>query len=103
MSSCKTWRWRRSRRPCGAWAKIVRWEIFEPVVKAAVSTAPKGPGGRRRFHPLLMFKGLVLQRLHGLAEDAAAFQITGRKSFRAFPGLTPGDAVPGRATGAQRR
>ncbi|MEO7318005.1 MAG: IS5 family transposase [Chthoniobacteraceae bacterium] len=74
--------------------KIVRWELFEPIVKAAVSRAPKGPGGRRRFHPLLMFKVLVLQRLHGLADDATGFQITDRKSFRAFLGLTPGDAVP---------
>jgi len=73
--------------------KIVRWEIFEPIVKAAVSRAPKGPGGRRRFHPLLMFKVLVLQRLHGLADDATGFQITDRKSFRAFLGLTPGDAL----------
>jgi len=37
---------------------------------------------------------LVLQRLHGLADDATGFQITDRKSFRAFLGLTPGDAVP---------
>jgi IS5 family transposase len=41
-----------------------------------------------------MFKVLVLQRLHGLADDATSFQITDRSSFRAFLGLTPGDAVP---------
>jgi len=41
-----------------------------------------------------MFKVLVLQRLHGLADDATSFQITDRNSFRAFLGLTPGDAVP---------
>ena len=74
--------------------KIVEWEVFEPLVKAAVAIQPKDPGGRPRFHPLLMFKVLVLQRLHGLADDAASFQITDRNSFRAFLGLTPGDAVP---------
>ena len=40
-----------------------------------------------------MFKVLVRQRLHGLADDATGFQIADRKSFRAFLGLTPGDAV----------
>ena len=74
--------------------KIVRWELFSPLVTAAVTATAKGPGGRPRFHPLLMFKGLVLQRLHGLADDATSFQITDRHSFRAFLGLTPGDAVP---------
>jgi len=54
----------------------------------------KGPGGRPRFHPLLMFKVLVLQRLHGLADDATSFQITDRHSFRAFLGLSTADAVP---------
>lgn len=74
--------------------KIVDWTIFDAQVRAAVGITPKGPGGRPRFHPLLMFKVLVLQRLHGLADDATSFQITDRHSFRAFLGLTPGDSVP---------
>ncbi len=41
-----------------------------------------------------MFKVLVLQRLHGLADDATSFQITDRNSFRAFLGLTAADPVP---------
>ena len=74
--------------------KLVQWEVFAPLIQGAVTREAKGPGGRPRFHPLLMFKVLVLQRLHGLADDAASFQITDRNSFRAFLGLTPGDAVP---------
>lgn len=75
--------------------KVVQWELFEPELFAAVLPAqPKGPGGRPRFAPTLMFKALVLQALHGLADDAVSFQITDRHSFRAFLGLTPGDAVP---------
>jgi len=74
--------------------KLVRWEVFDPLVQGALTSPPKGPGGRPRFHPMLMFKVLVLQRLHGLADDATSFQITDRNSFRAFLGLTPGDAVP---------
>ena len=75
--------------------KIVRWEQCEAeVLAAALPAQPKGPGGRPRFAPLLMFKVLVLQSLHGLADDAVSFQITDRHSFRACLGLTPGDAVP---------
>ena len=74
--------------------KLVEWRLFEPGIESAILTEARGPGGRPRFAPLLMFKVLVLQRLHGLADDATSFQITDRKSFRAFLGLTPGDAVP---------
>ena len=74
--------------------KLVRWEVFAPLIQGAITREAKGPGGRPRFHPMLMFKVLVLQRLHGLADDATSFQITDRNSFRAFLGLTPGDAVP---------
>lgn len=62
-------------------SKIVRGEIFEPIVKAAVTSEPTEPGGRRRLHPLLMFKVLVRQRLHSLADGATGFQITDHKSF----------------------
>jgi IS5 family transposase len=74
--------------------KIVRWEMFEKALMERIKVEAKGPGGRPRFHPLLMFKVLVLQRLHGLAEDATSYQISDRNSFRAFLGLTPGDLVP---------
>lgn len=47
--------------------KVVEWEILEEIVHGAVSRKAKGPGGKPRFDPLLMFEVLVLQRLHGLA------------------------------------
>jgi IS5 family transposase len=74
--------------------KLVQWEVFIPLIHGAVTSQPQGPGGRPRFDSMLMFKVLVLPRLYGLADDATSFQITDRKSFRAFLGLTPGDAVP---------
>lgn len=74
--------------------KLVRWEVFDPLIRGAVTRESKGPGGRPHFDPMLMFKVLVLQRLHGLADDATSFQITDRNRFRAFLGLTPGDSVP---------
>ena len=74
--------------------RMVEWRVFEPGIESAILSEARGPVGRPRFAPLLMFKVLVLQRLHGLADDATSFQITDRNSFRAFLGLTPGDAVP---------
>lgn len=74
--------------------RLVQWSLFEPVLHSVLPGSAKGPGGRPRFDPLLMFKILVLQRLHGLADDATSFQISDRNSFRAFLGLTPADSVP---------
>jgi hypothetical protein len=39
--------------------KAVNWAIFEPDLVGAVVQDAKGPGGRPRFHPLLMFKVLT--------------------------------------------
>ena len=83
--------------------KVVEWSLFEPELLAAIEKEAKGPGGRPRFHPLLMFKILVLQRLHGLADDDTSFQIIDRHSFRAFLGLTAADAVPDGQTIADYR
>jgi transposase, IS5 family len=83
--------------------KVVNWSLFEPELVQAVTKQAKGPGGRPRFHPLLMFKVLVLQRLHGLADDATSFQIMDRHSFRAFLGLTGMDEVPDGQTIADYR
>lgn len=74
--------------------KLVQWKVFGALIHGAITREVKGPGGRPRFHPILMFKVLVLGHLHGLADDATSFQITDRNIFRAFLGLTPGDAVP---------
>jgi IS5 family transposase len=83
--------------------KVVEWSLFEPELLAAIEKEAKGPGGRPRFHPLLMFKILALQRLHGLADDDTSFQIIDRHSFRAFLGLTAADAVPDGQTIADYR
>jgi hypothetical protein len=83
--------------------KVVEWSLFEPELLAAIEKEAKGPGGRPRFHPLLMFKILVVQRLHGLADDDTSFQIIDRHSFRAFLGLTAADAVPDGQTIADYR
>lgn len=83
--------------------KVVEWSVFEPELLRAIEKEAKGPGGRPRFHPLLMFKILVLERLQGLADDETSFQIIDRHSFRAFLGLTAADAVPDGQTIADYR
>jgi IS5 family transposase len=80
--------------PLARVGKIIDWSIFRAQLHEAVLSEPKGPGGRPRFEPLLMFKVLVLQRINGLADDQTSFQITDRCSFRLFLGLTPADDVP---------
>jgi transposase, IS5 family len=80
--------------PLARVGKLIEWKMFKKTVHSAVLSKPKGPGGRPRFEPLLMFKILILQRLHGLADDDTCFQITDRNSFRAFLGITPADLVP---------
>ncbi len=62
---------------------------------SALCRQPEGPAvSGRRFHPKPIIKLLVLQRFHGLADEATSFQITDHNSFRAFLGLNPKDAVP---------
>jgi IS5 family transposase len=46
------------------------------------------------FDPVLMFKVLVLQRFHGLSDNATEEQIFDRTSFKNFLGLRIGDDIP---------
>jgi IS5 family transposase len=50
--------------------------------------------GRPPFDPLLMLKILVLQKYHGLSDEATEAQIKDRLSFMSFLGLRLGDEVP---------
>ena len=74
--------------------EAVDWELFRPVLEQLVAVAPKGPGGRPRFDPLLMFKALVLGRLHNLSDEALERQIRRDLSFMSFLDLNLADAVP---------
>lgn len=74
--------------------RLIDWNLFELELHRAVLPPAKGPGGKPRLAPLLMFKILVLPKLHGLADDATSFPIADRRSFRAFLNLTPADRVP---------
>jgi IS5 family transposase len=76
--------------------ELIDWESFRPVLEQATGYADKdwSRGGRPPFDPVLMFKILVLQKYHGLSDEATEAQINDRLSFLAFLDLRLGDEVP---------
>jgi len=77
---------------------IMDWEIFLPVLDRIPAADPKGPGGRPSFHPMFMFKVLVLQSLYGLSDEQTQYQILDRRSFHDFLDITEADTVPDQNT-----
>ena len=70
--------------------------MFRPVLLRALRLGRKrrGAGGRPPYGPVLKFKMLVLQALHGLSLAQASCLVCDRLSWMRFCGLGPGDAVP---------
>lgn len=77
---------------------VMDWRIFQPVLGRLPEVEPKGPGGRPSFHPLFMFRILVLQSLYNLSDEQTQFQILDRRSFARFLGITDADTVPDQNT-----
>lgn len=73
---------------------VVDFELFRPVLDAALTRSDRSRGGRPPYDAVLMFKALVLQALYSLSDDAAEFQIRDRLSFMRFLGLGLGDRAP---------
>lgn len=73
---------------------VVDFELFRPVLDAALARSDRSRGGRPPYDAVLMFKVLVLQALYSLLDDACEFQIRDRLSFMRFLGLGLGDRVP---------
>ena len=74
--------------------KAIDWELFRPILTAALKKEPKGAGGRPPYDCILMFKILVLQRIYNLSDDQTEYQINDRMSFMRFLGLGLEDRVP---------
>lgn len=74
--------------------QIVSWEMFRPVLEKATRKEAKGPGGRRRYDVVMMFKILVLARLYNLGDDQMEYQINDRISFMRFLDLDLSSTVP---------
>jgi IS5 family transposase len=75
---------------------VVEWEKFRPLLEELSGYAQRdwSKGGKPPFDPVLMFRVLVLQKFHGLSDDATEEQIFDRTSFKNFLGLRIGDEVP---------
>ena len=74
--------------------QIVEWEMFRATLERAVHKEAKGPGGRRRFDVVMMFKVLVLARLFNLSDDQTEYQINDRISFMRFLDLGLNSTIP---------
>ena len=75
-------------------AATVDFEMFRPVLARALGETPRWKGGRPGFDPVLKFRMLVLQALHGLSLEAAEYLVRDRLSWMRFCQLGPGDRVP---------
>ena len=75
---------------------LLDWETFRPVLNEVTGYANKdwSKGGRLPFDPVFMFKVLILQKFHGLSDEATEAQIKDRLSFLSFLGLRLGDEIP---------
>lgn len=74
--------------------KHIIWEIFRPLLVAALNRTNETKAGRPPYDCVLMFKILVLQRFYNLSDDQAEYQINDRLSFMRFLGLCLDDKVP---------
>jgi hypothetical protein len=73
---------------------VVDFEIFRPVLDAALKRSDRVRGGRPPYDAVLMFRILVLQALYSLSDEQAEFQLRDRLSFMRFAGLGLHQAVP---------
>jgi transposase, IS5 family len=79
----------------------VPWESFRAEIEAVTRPKPeerKSTAGRKPYDTILMFKILVLQTLHNLADEQLEYLIRDRLSFMRFLDLGLGDPVPDATT-----
>ena len=80
--------------PLETLAGTVDFEMFRPVLEKALGRPPRWKGGRPPFDPVLKFRMLVLQSLHGLSLEQTGYLVRDRLSWMRFCQLGPGDRVP---------
>ena len=76
-------------------SRIVDFEMFRSIIESKLQTAErKSNAGRHPIDPVLMFKVMFVQRLYGLSDEQAEYQIKDRMSFRDFLGILTVDDIP---------
>lgn len=73
---------------------MIDWEIFRPILERIDNKKRKSSAGRKPICRVLMFKMLIVQRLHGLADERLQYQVTDRLSFMRFLGVELAGNVP---------
>ena len=76
-------------------SKMIDFEMFRPILEGKQQTAErKSNASHHPIDPVLMFKVMFVQRLYGLSDEQAEYQIKDRTSFRKFIGICTVDDVP---------
>ncbi len=73
---------------------IIDWAIFRSILEHIDAKERKSKAGRKPICRILMFKMLILQRLHGLSDERLQYQVTDRLSFMQFLGVELAGNVP---------
>lgn len=73
---------------------VIDWEMFRPILSRIDPTERKSAAGRKPICRVLMFKMLILQRLHNLSDERLQYQVSDRLSFMRFLGLELAGNVP---------
>lgn len=77
---------------------IIPWDIFRKLIAKAFEKEPLGPGGRKRYDYIMMFKILVLQRYYNLSDEQTEYQLNDRISFQRFIGVRMANKIPDATT-----
>ena len=92
LTSC-----RNCRRMAIRWKYWPQWSISRYSARnLPLRSGERDPakGGHPGFDPVLKFRMLVLQKMHGLSLDQTEYLLRNRLSWMRFCGLGPGDQVP---------
>jgi transposase, IS5 family len=73
---------------------MVDWGIFLPILERMDVKPRKSKAGRPVTCRIVMFKMLILQRLHALSDERLQYQVTDRLSFMRFLGVELAGKVP---------
>lgn len=73
---------------------VIDWELFRSILERIDAKERKSAAGRKPTCRILMFKLLILQRLHNLSDERLQYQVTDRLSFMRFLGLELSGGVP---------
>jgi IS5 family transposase len=73
---------------------VIDWKIFRSILERIDIKERKSAAGRKPTCRVLMFKALILQRLHNLSDERLQYQISDRLSFMRFLGLQLSGDVP---------